>query len=214
VNTTDEPQSDNHGTDEVAIKLASAQLARMRGMTGLYHRRFFFDIQFTVVVVLALGAAGFAFDQRMHLAVPFVALLGATQTAFDASYLILARQYAARLEEWLNHRAGERVLVAADLESTYLFPLDVRKTVTLRFGKDFTWFGFMTAFYTALGVLAFIAGFGLGIGSLSATGQLVYTAVLGLLTVAALGTGLWWFNGGEGEDRLRAVLDSRFAQRT
>ncbi|MDH3499173.1 MAG: hypothetical protein OEM97_03545 [Acidimicrobiia bacterium] len=193
-----------------AQSVAASQLSRMRGMTGLYHRRFFFDIQFTVVVVLATGAAGFAIDDRLFLAVPFVALLGATQTAFDASYLIFARQYAARLERFLNDSLGQRVLVAADLESRYLFPLDVPKTVTLRFGKDFTWFGFMTAFYTLLGVLSFVAGFGLGITALSNRGQLVYTLVLGLLTVASLGTGLWWFNGGEGERRLRSVLDDAF----
>ena len=196
-----------------ALALVDRQLARMRAMTGLYHRRFFIDIQFSVVVILALAAAGFALDERLFLAVPFVALLGATQTAFDASYLIFARQYASRLEVWLNRAVGQRVLVAADLEAGYLFPLDVRKTVTLRFGRDFSWFGFMTAFYTALGVLAFATGYGLGIGSLSPTGQLLYTAILGLFTVAALGTGLWWFNGGEGEDRLRNILDERFGER-
>ncbi len=193
-----------------AQSIAASQLGRMRGMTALYHRRFFVDIQFSLVVILALGVAGFAIDQRLFLAVPFVALFGAAQTAFDASYLIFARQYAARLERWLNHGLGERVLVAADLESTYLFPLDVTKIVTLRFGQDFTWFGFMTAFYTLLGILSFIVGFGLGIAELTATGQLLYTTILGLLTVGTLGTGLWWFTGGEGERRLRSVLDDTF----
>lgn len=193
-----------------AQTIAASQLARMRGMTGLYHRRFFFDIQFGVVVVLGLGAAGFAIDRRMFLAIPFVALLGAAQTAFDASYLIFARQYAARLERYLNAGLGERVLVAADLEATYLFPLDVTKVVTLRFGRDFTWFGFMTAFYTLLGIGASAVGFALGIESLSAKGQLIYSVVLGLFVAASLGTGLWWFAGGEGERRLSVVLDEAF----
>jgi hypothetical protein len=193
-----------------AQQLAAQQLARMRGMTGMYHRRFFFDIQFTVVVILALGAAGYAIREELFLTIPFVALLGATQTAFDASYLIFARQYAARLERHLNESVGERVLVAADLEATYLFPLDSRKVVTLGFGKDFTWFGFMTAFYTLLGILAYLTGLGLGIDAISGTTRVVYLVVLGLLTLAALGTGLWWFFGGEGERRLSAVLDEAF----
>lgn len=193
-----------------AQSVAASQLGRMRGMTALYHRRFFADIQFSVVVILALGVVGFAIDERLFLAVPFVALLGAAQTAFDASYLIFARQYAARLERYLNDHVGERVLVAADLEATYLFPLDAAKLVTLRFGRDFTWFGYMTALYTLLGILSFVVGFSLGIDGLGASGQLLYTIVLGLFTVGTLGTGLWWFTGGEGERRLRSVLEDAF----
>lgn len=191
-------------------RLAAEQLGRMRGMVGMYHRRFFFDIQFSVVVILATGAAGFAIDQAMFLAIPFIALLGATQTAFDASYLIFARHYAAALERWLNTRSTETVLVAAELEDSYLFPLNEPKIVTLRLGRDLSWFGFMTAFYTLLGMAAYVTGLLLGFDALAGAATPAYVITLALLTALALIAGLWWFYGGEGERRLDAILTKHF----
>jgi len=89
------------------------------------------------------------------LLVPVVALFGATMTAFDASYLLFARHYAARLEADLNAAVGDGTLLAAQIEATYLFPLNERKVVVVAFGSGFTWFGFMTLFITAFGVAAF-----------------------------------------------------------
>ena len=105
------------------------------------------------------------------------------------------------------------MLVASELEETYLFPLDDRKIVTLRFGRDFTWFGFMTILYTALGVLAYLVGLGLSLDVLSDSPSnyaAPYLVVLAALTIAALVVGGWWFVGGVGEERLREVLDSHF----
>lgn len=193
-----------------AADLAAEQLRRMRGMTRYYHRRFFVDIQFTVVVVLALFAVAMFGAEDLYLAVPVVALLGAAQTAFDASYLIFSRHYAARLERFLNDQAGARVLVAADLENTYLFPLDRRKIVTLAAGKGFSWFGFMTALYTLVGVSAYLVGIVAAAQQLEGGYLAIYlTALLGV-TATTLIVGLWWFVGGEGERRLRAVLDGAF----
>lgn len=181
-------------------------------MTALYHRRFFADIRFTLVVILALFTAAAFGAELMVVAVPFVALLGATQTAFDASYLIFARQYAARLERWINAQLGTELLVASRLEDVYLFPLDLRKVVTLASGAGFTWFGFMTAFYTLVGAAAYVVGLAIGLEVLEGHGRW-YEAFgwgLGVLTLCALGTGVWWFVGGVGERRLRAVLDEVF----
>jgi hypothetical protein len=196
-----------------ALRVAGNQLARMRGMTALYHRRFFGDVRATAGALLAVFAVGFLGAPAMFAFVPFIALAGACQTAFDASYLIFARQYAARLESFINRRVGEDVLVAARLEDAYLFPLDRRKIVTLAMGGGFSWFGFMTAFITALGILAFLVGAGLAVDHLAEVGAwaiVSYLTVLALLTGGALVTGLWWFVGGEGERRLRAILDDSF----
>lgn len=194
-----------------ATRLAAAQLSRMRGMTVEYHRRFFGDIRFAIVTMGGLFVLGFWTVPAAFLLVPVVALYSAVQTAFDASYLIFARQYAARLERYLNERTGETIHVGAAMEEAYLFPLDVRKIVTAAGGRGFTWFGFVTLFYTALGLAA--AGFGLALGytqflhfeSGSWTGA--YLAVLVVLAVLALGVGAWWFVSGEGEGRLREALD-------
>lgn len=198
---------------EATLEVAHAQLTRMRGMNAAYHNRFFSDVRSTTLIVLALFVAGAAIDRRMYLAVPVVALLGACQTAFDASYLIFSRQYAARLERFLNDRLGQDVLVAHRMEDEYLFPLDTPKVVTLSIER-FSWFGFMTALYTIIGVGAYTVGL---IASLGVIGDEIglrlggiYLITLAVVTIAALGVGFWWFPGGEGERRLRAVLDPAF----
>jgi hypothetical protein len=199
-----------------ADRLAASQLQRMRGMTALYHKQFFSDIRFTLVALLGVFAAGLFGAEPLFLAAPPIALLGAAQTAFDASYLIFARHYAARLEHALNESAGRRVLVAADLEARYLFPLNIRKVVTIAGGESFSWFGFMTVLYTLVGVGAFVAGLAASITSafpeIGTVWAAVYLAALTALTLAALAVGWWWFWGGEGERRLRHVLDDAFGR--
>ena len=198
------------------ITIALQQLSRMRGMNALYHRQFFSDVRFTTATLLALFVAGAAVDPWIFLAVPFVALLGAASTAFDASYLIFSRQYATRLERFINERIGTQVLIAHELEDTYLFPLDRSKIVTLRFGRDFTWFGFMTGLYTLLGVAAYLTGLVLSLDVLSDAGRadigFAYLATLATFTLGSLAVGGWWFVAGTGEGRLEAALDNSFGQ--
>lgn len=180
----------------------------------MYHRRFFADIQFTTVAVLAMLVAGAAIDRWLFLTIPFVALMGATSTAFDASYLIFSRQYATRLEQHINSSVDRPVLIAHELENTYLFPLDETKIVTLAFRRNFTWFGFMTLFYTVAGVAVYMVGLGLSLDVLSDAGRadwgFVYLASLAVMTMGSLAAGGWWFVAGTGEARLKAVLDRHF----
>jgi hypothetical protein len=183
-------------------------------MTRLYHERFFADIRFSTVTMLGLFVVGWWGVPEAFALVPVVALLGATSTAFDASYLVFARQYAARLERVVD--PDGHTLIASRLEEAYLFPLDRPKIVTLRFGADFSWFGFMTLFYTLLGIAA--AGFGvaLAVPVLSDHGSTwlaAYIVTLGALTLAALAVGAWWFAAGVGERRLRSILDDVFGDR-
>ncbi|MDH3307879.1 MAG: hypothetical protein OEO77_10215 [Acidimicrobiia bacterium] len=197
-----------------ATQHAVAQLRRMRAMNGKYHERFFGDVRFALALVIALFVIGWWGINEAFLLVPFVALWGACQTAFDASYLIFSRQYAARLEGWLNSEGGaDGVLVAAELEATYLFPLDTGKIVTVPISGQFSWFSFMTLFITLSGVVATGAGLWLGAPVLeagSALGRLAYWLAYGGLAGSALVAGGWWFVGGVGERRLAAVLDARF----
>lgn len=188
--------------------IGAAQLGRMRGMTRLYHERFFSDVRFTTVAMTGAFLVGWWEIAEAFALVPVLALMGAVATAFDASYLILARQYATRLERALDPEGT--TLVAARLEEVYLFPLDRPKIVTVRFGRDFTWFGFVTLFYTLLGATA--AGFGLALAipvlrDHGSSWMGAYLGVLGLLAGLALVVGIWWFPGGAGERRLRSVLD-------
>jgi hypothetical protein len=198
---------------EPTLRIAADQLARMRGMTRFYHERFFSDIRLQVVLTVALFVIGFWEVEGAFLLIPVVALYGAVQTAFDASYLIFARQYAARLEGYLNSHLDSPVLVAAELEREYLFPLDDTKIVTAAFGSGFTYFGFVTLFFTSLGVVTYLFGLALGLQFLDGAGDLwapAYLISLATLTLAALGVGWWWFVTGEGERRLREILDTTF----
>lgn len=198
----------------VMDRIAAQQLARMRGMTRYYHERFFSDVRFTTMAVGALFVVGWGWVPEAFALIPPAALLGAASTAFDASYLIFARQYAARLEGLIDPE--RRTLVAAALEDTYLFPLDRRKMVVAAFGPGFTWFGFMTLFITGTGIAAFGFGLALALPVIDGHGGAwiaAYLAVLGTFTLAALAVGMWWFVGGAGERRLRVVLDRSFPPR-
>lgn len=189
------------------LRLLEQQLARMRGMNALYHRTFFRDVQYTTAVVMLLLVGAIWIDPLVLVIVPFAALTGAVQTAFDANYLIFSRQYAAAIEKRINDLVGDDVLVAHRLEDSYLFPLDRRKVVTLAGGDGFSWFGFMTAYYTVLGIGAYAVGLVGGLGQLDDSVVPLYLFALVGLTAFALAVGAWWFVAGTGEDRLRAVLD-------
>jgi hypothetical protein len=178
----------------------------MRGMNRYYHHRFFSDVRFAAIALLVLFTVGWWEVPEAFLLVPFVALYGATMTAFDASYLLFSRHYAARLEADVNDAVGPDTLLAAGVEDTYLFPLHRRKVVVAAFGSGFTWFGFMTLFITLVGAAGFAFGLALGWPTLLDHGDawpVAYVAVVAVATVGAGGVGIWWFVGGEGERRLR-----------
>ena len=184
-------------------------------MTLFYHQRFFSDARNVATTTLLLLVVGFWSVPQAFLLVPVVALIGANQTAFDASYLLFARQYAAELEAYINRAMRHRVLVAAELEDRYLFPLNTPKIVTISPGRDISWFGWMTLLYTCLGGLAFVAGLVLGWQVLieAGTGWTVfYLGSLTFLTAGSLLVGWWWFVLGTGEKRLRKILDNSFGR--
>lgn len=195
------------------IGLANEQLRRMRGMTGYYHRQFFSDMRVVSVGCLALFILGWSVAPEAFLLVPVVAVLGANQAAFDSSYLMFARHYAAELETFLNGAVEGRVLVAAEMENVYLFPLDATKIVTIPLGapEAFSWFAWMTSLYTLVGILAASAAIALGWTTLTAAGAgwaRFYAGALGGLVAISLGIGWWWFLRGAGERRLRAVFET------
>ncbi len=192
---------------EPKMQVAVQQLARMRGMTAMYHRQFFSDVRFTLVVGIGIVVVAVVYDRRLIAFLPIIALIGAAQTAFDASYLIFARHYARSLEGYVNRALKEDILVAAQLEDAYLFPLDRPKLVSLPLSGGLTWFGLMTALYTVFGVGFFVVGMILAYDTLPARWNVVYLGVMALLTASTVVAGRQWFWRGEGEARLRAILD-------
>lgn len=182
-------------------------------MTRHYHTRFFADTRYTAVGVIALLVIGFWSVPEAFLLIPVVALLGANQTAFDASYLFMARRYAAALEDEINGAMRRRILVGAELENRYLVPLDSRRLVGVAFGRDFSWFGWMTVLYAMLGMLAYVAGVWFAWDVLDGASQVFYLVSLGALTDASITIGWWWFVSGAGDVRLDEVLETRFGAR-
>lgn len=183
-------------------------------MTRFYHERFFSDTRFTAIAVLVLLLVGWWGVPHAFLLVPIMALVGANQTAFDASYLYFARHYAARLEAEINRRAGRPLLVGSEMEDAYLFPLSATRLVGVAGGAGFSWFGWMTILYTMLGIGAYVAGLVLGWSTLldaGGTWTAGYLAALASVTLASLGVGWWWFVAGAGEARLRAILDRSYS---
>lgn len=200
---------------DAKTQLLAEQLARMRGMTGYYHDRFFADTRFFGTGMLALLIIGWWGIPEAFLLVPFVALLGANMTAFDASYLIFARTYAATIEDELNSDMGAQWLIAADMEDAYLFPLDKKKIVTIRLGSEFSWFGWMTILTTTFGAGIALAGLALGWDVVMGFERVWTAAYLASLALTALGSvvvGFWWFYGGVGEGRLSEVIADRFGK--
>ena len=195
------------------VNVLADQLGRMRGMTRYYHERFFADTRFVTIAIILLLIAGWEVTAEAFLLVPVVALIGANQTAFDASYLVFARTYAERLEAAINETHRANGLVAAKLEDRYLFPLSETKIVTIPLSGSQTWFGWITIFYTVLGVTAFVSGLALGWPTLESHGTtwvLFYGVSLAVLTAGSLWFGYKWFVKGDGESRLREILDSEF----
>ncbi len=178
-------------------------------MNRFYHERFFSDVRFTTIVVVSLFVIGFADIPEAFLLIPPITILGAAQTAFDASYLIFSRHYSAALENAINEQLGEPVLVGSQMEDSYLFPLKTKKLVTASLGSDFSWFGFMTLLYTAFGALAFGFGFALGWETLDLAGgvwTVAYLASSVLVLLATSAVGWWWFVEGVGERRLAEAV--------
>lgn len=181
-------------------------------MTRYYHHRFFADTRYTATGIVALFVTGFWAVPEAFLLIPVVALVGANQTAFDASYLFMARSYAASLEFEINSAMRRQVLIGAELEDRYLVPLRGRRFVGVAFGSDFTWFGWMTVLYTLLGALAALVGLWLGWGVLEGAWQVFYGAAIGGLTLFSVAIGWWWFVRGAGQQRLDEVIERSFSR--
>lgn len=73
------------------VRMATAQLSRVRGTTAMYHQRFFLDVNVATVLIVTLLVVGWFGAEPEFLVVPVVALMGAVQTEFDASRLIFTR---------------------------------------------------------------------------------------------------------------------------
>jgi len=185
------------------LKILNTQLNRIRGMNKYYHQQFLLDVR-----ILFFFSSIFWYlstdNNDVYYLLPIISLFGAVLLAFHAHYLIFSRNYSQFLEEKINKYSGKEILITHKLENSYLFPIQDKKLVVAKLGKNFTWFGFVTLFITMFGIFSYI----LSINKLlKMEYNQYYLIFLGVVTSVALLFGIWWFLLGKGEKILEKVFD-------
>ena len=185
------------------LKILNTQLNRIRGMNKYYHQQFLIDVRilfFFSAIFWCLSTE----NSNAYYLLPIISLFGAVLLAFHAHYLIFSRNYSQFIEEKINKYSGNEILITHKLENSYLFPIQDKKLVVAKLGKNFTWFGFVTLFITIFGIFSYI----LSINKLlNMEYNQYYLILLGVVTSVTLFFGIWWFLLGKGEKILDKVFD-------
>ena len=179
------------------------QLKRMRSMNKFYHHQFLIDVR--IFFTLGLIAFIFAlFNAKIVYVLPFLSLFGSVMLAFHAYYLIFSRHYSEYLEKKINILTKRQVFITHELENRYFFPINDKKIVVAKLGKDFSWFSFVTLFITLYGLFLYIYGMINIYNELNDT--FTFYGIL-FLTALTFAIGYWWFVNNIGEKRLRESYD-------
>ena len=179
------------------------QLKRMRSMNKFYHHQFLIDVR--IFFTLGLIAFIFAlFNTKIVYVLPFLSLFGSVMLAFHAYYLIFSRHYSEFLEKKINILTKRQVFITHELENRYFFPINDKKIVVAKLGKDFSWFSFVTLFITLYGLFLYIYGMINIYNELNDT--FTFYGIL-FLTAVTFAIGYWWFVNNIGEKRLRESYD-------
>ena len=144
------------------------------------------------------------FNAKIVYVLPFLSLFGSVMLAFHAYYLIFSRHYSEYLEKKINILTKRQVFITHELENRYFFPINDKKIVVAKIGKDFTWFSFVTLFITLYGLFLYIYGMINIYNELNDT--FTFYGIL-FLTAVTFAIGYWWFVNNIGEKRLRESYD-------
>ena len=172
-------------------------------MNKFYHHQFLIDVR--IFFTLGLIALIFAlFNAKIVYVLPFLSLFGSVMLAFHAYYLIFSRHYSEYLEKKINILTKRQVFITHELENRYFFPINDKKIVVAKLGKDFSWFSFVTLFITLYGLFLYIYGMINIYNELNDT--FTFYGIL-FLTAVTFAIGYWWFVNNIGEKRLRESYD-------
>jgi hypothetical protein len=185
------------------IKLLENQLKRMRSMNKLYHLQFLNDVRYFFAISLISLIISFNSYKTLYL-LPLISLFGSVILAFHAYYLIFSRNYSEYIEKKINNLLGKDVYITHKLENRYFFPIQDKKIVVAKLGKDFSWFSFVTLFITFYGFFLYVYGM---YNIYTTLNSIYYFLFIILLTLVTFITGYWWFIKNEGESRLKKVYD-------
>ena len=185
------------------IKLLENQLKRMRSMNRFYHLQFLNDVRFFFALSLISLIISFNFNKINYL-LPLISLFGSVILAFHAYYLIFSRNYSEYIEKKINKFLGKDAYITHTLENRYFFPIQDKKIVVAKLGKEFSWFSFVTLFITFYGILLYVYGM---YNIFTTLNSIYYFISIILLTLVTFIIGYWWFINNEGESRLKSVYD-------
>jgi hypothetical protein len=185
--------------DELTI--LNDQLKRMRGMNRFYHLQFLNDVRFFLLLT-SIFLIILQYNINISYLLPPLSLFGSVMLAFHAYYLIFSRHYSEFLEIKINKILKKDLIITHKLENKYFFPLNDKKVVVAKLGKEFSWFSFVTLFITFYGILVYSYGMYLVYNELL-NSQYVFTVAF--ITFVTLCIGYWWFVKNIGEKRLREI---------
>ena len=185
------------------INILENQLKRMRNMNKFYHLQFLKDVRYFLGISLLSLIISFNIKEVLYL-LPLISLFGSVMLAFHAYFLIFSRNYSEYIEKTINKKTNSEILITHKLENKYFFPIQDKKIVVAKLGKDFSWFSFVTLFITFYGVALYIYAIYNLVTTMDSFNYLMFIIILTLIT---FGTGYWWFVKNIGESRLRSVYD-------
>jgi hypothetical protein len=138
---------DNEKKESLIYETTLRQLERMRAMQYAYHNKFFFwiTLNFALLVWLYAGT-----DSRGLWVIPFVVVSAGVQAAFYLHFCDFARIHAAALEAKINESLGRRVLMGAELEADYFYPLPEPKVAGFIPSAPGNFFSAYTVHWTVL----------------------------------------------------------------
>ena len=185
------------------INILENQLKRMRSMNKFYHLQFLKDVRYFFAISIISLIISFNNDTVLYL-LPLISLFGSVMLAFHAYFLIFSRNYSEYLEKKINKQSNSEIFITHKLENSYFFPIQDKKIVVAKIGKEFSWFSFVTLFITFYGVALYVYAVYNLVTLMNSINYLVFIIILTLITFSV---GYWWFVNNVGESRLRSIYD-------
>jgi hypothetical protein len=185
------------------INILENQLIRMRSMNKFYHLEFLKDVRYFFAISIISLIISFNNQNVLYL-LPLISLFGSVMLAFHAYFLIFSRNYSEYLEKKINKQSNSEIFITHKLENSYFFPIQDKKIVVAKIGKEFSWFSFVTLFITFYGVALYVYAVYNLVTLMNSINYLVFIIILTLITFSV---GYWWFVNNVGESRLRSIYD-------
>ncbi len=185
------------------INILENQLKRMRSMNKFYHLQFLKDVRYFFAISIISLIISFNNETVLYL-LPLISLFGSVMLAFHAYFLIFSRNYSEYLEKKINKQSNSEIFITHKLENSYFFPIQDKKIVVAKIGKEFSWFSFVTLFITFYGVALYVYAVYNLVTLMNSINYLVFIIILTLITFSV---GYWWFVNNVGESRLRSIYD-------